>query len=116
MTHLNDSDPDDTGDSAMKVKVKYLTPLKDVTKKSEEYFEIKPSATINNLAQEIITRYGAPFEDYLVAPGEGTFTTKKISIGIQRDGLIGTKTIGFLKGFETPLKDQDLVLFYPPYA
>jgi molybdopterin converting factor small subunit len=100
----------------MKVKVKYLTPIKNAVGRNEESFEFVPATSIAHLVEEITERYGSGFSNYLVASEDGALTTKKVNIGIQRDGIIGTKRIELLNGFDTPLKDQDLVLFYSPQA
>ncbi len=52
----------------------------------------------------------------MVSPESEELTTRKISVGIQREGIIGTKSIELLSGFDTLLKNQDCVLLYSPQA
>ena len=100
----------------MYVKVKYLMPIRKAAGKSEENFELESNITVTDLIKELVKRYGEDFKNFMVSPESEELTTEKISVGIQREGLIGTKMIELLDGFDTFLKDRDCVLLFSPQA
>ena len=84
--------------------------------KDEESFEFECDARVADLIRKMIEQYKKDFEGLVVSPQTGEFMTNKIAIGIQREGFIGTKTIQWLNGFDTILKDQDRIVLFLPRA
>jgi len=75
----------------MNIKIKYVAPINNVVGKSEESFEVESGTKISDLIKQIISRYGERFRNFLTGPEKGKFISEKIKIGIQREGMIGTK-------------------------
>ena len=100
----------------MNVNVKYLFPIRKIVGRDCETFEVNPNINVANLVEEMALKYGEGFKEFMVSSESGKFTTGRVSIGIQREGVIGTKRIEFLNGFDTLLMNQDVVLLYNPHA
>lgn len=90
----------------MKIRVKFFTTLREITGKKED--EIQPSSliTIKELLTQLSKKYGKQFTDYIY--DERGDVRKYIQI------LINGRGIDVFQGFETKLKEGDVIAIFPP--
>ncbi len=86
------------------MKVQYFATLRKITGKSEENME---AANVGELIKKIIDIYG---EDFKKALYDSNNLRKGVII------LKNGKNILYLKNFETPLDENDVVSIFPPVA
>ncbi|MGD8506015.1 MAG: MoaD/ThiS family protein [Candidatus Bathyarchaeota archaeon] len=87
----------------MKVKVQYLGFIKNITKKSEDNFELEDDASLSQLLNKIAGIYGKPFKREVYESG---LKDVKMGFVVTVNGVL----IGQLKGMDTQLNNGDNVL------
>ena len=90
----------------LEVEVKYYAMIREATGKRKEIVGLPPKSSIGDLIDMLVNRYGEEFARYIY-DGE-----KRI-----RDYLsfmINGVNVNSLEGFDTPLKDGDVVALLPP--
>jgi molybdopterin synthase sulfur carrier subunit len=90
----------------LEVEVKYYAMIREATGKRKEIVGLPPKSYIGDLIDMLVNRYGEEFARYIY-DGE-----KRV-----RDYLsfmINGVNVNSLEGFDTPLKDGDVVALLPP--
>lgn len=90
----------------MKVKARFFTRLREITKKREEEIEVEEKITLSEFLEILEKKHGEEFRKYLrnrMGAPRGTLQF-----------LINGKNVRTLKGFETILKEGDVVAIIPP--
>lgn len=86
-----------------KVKVQYLGFIKNVTKRSEDEFELEDGASLSQLLDKIAGIYGKPFQKEVYESG---LKDVKMGFVVTVNGVL----IGQLKGVDTQLNNGDNVI------
>ena len=86
----------------MKIKVIYLGYVRNLTKKSQETFEVKENITIGELLNVISRKYGSPFQHEIYEPEQEKL---KHEYGVIINGFLMNR----LQGLKTILKNGDKV-------
>jgi molybdopterin synthase sulfur carrier subunit len=90
----------------MKVEVKFFTSLREITGKKVDQIQLQEAITVKGLIKVLSEKYGKEFKEYIYDKnGE---TQEFLSF------LIRGKNINKMQGFETKLKDQDVIAILPP--
>lgn len=90
----------------MKVEVKFFTSLREITGKKVDQIQLQEAITLKELIKMLSEKYGKEFKEYIYDKnGE---TQEFLSF------LIKGKNINTMHGFETKLKDQDVIAILPP--
>jgi len=90
----------------MKVKIKFFTRLREITGKKEEEIELNSNVALDKFLRQLSKEYGQEFQDYIWDRWEQPRGTLQF--------LINGKNIMTLHGFETELKDGDIIAIIPP--
>jgi len=90
----------------MVVRVRSFFDLKRAMGSGEVLLRLKEGASVKDLIQVLVERYGEKLKDFLFKEGEKVNT----SISIYVNGRL----IDFLDGLETKLSDGDVVSLMPP--
>ncbi len=90
----------------MKIGVKFFTSLREITGKKEEELEFSGVITVKEFLNHLAERYGRQFMDYVY--------DKKGNVQTYIQILINGRGIETSQGFETKLKDGDIVAIFPP--
>lgn len=90
----------------MKVQVKFLASLYDVTKTLKAEVEIPDNATVRDLIQ-VIDKSISPNFSRVILDESGKLRDQYVI-------LINGRSIDFLKGLDTRLSSNDEVTFLPP--
>ena len=90
----------------MKVKVRFFTKLREITKRKEEEFEVEDSLTVRHFLKILTERYGCEFEEYVW----DRFGRPHGHLQF----LVNGKNIRSMCGLETKLKDGDTLVILPP--
>jgi len=90
----------------MKVKLRFFTRLREITNKREEEIEVKKDTAVEDLLKLLEEKYGLEFKDYI--------RNKRGRLRENLQYLINGKNVGSLQGFETKLKEGDIVAIIPP--
>lgn len=92
----------------MRIRVKFLANIREITNESEIELEIHPGDSIETVMKTLELRYGTEFKEA---------TTGITASGIPRVSiLVNGRDMDFLKGFETELQDGDIIVIIPPVA
>jgi molybdopterin synthase sulfur carrier subunit len=90
----------------MIVRVKFFTSLREITGKKTEDIQLKENTTINQLIKELSGKHGKKFDQYIF--NEQNKVQEFLSF------LVSGQNINNLNGFQTTLKDGDVVAILPP--
>jgi len=90
----------------MDIKVKFFTSLREITGKKEEGIQIPSKLTVDEFLIHLSKEYGREFKEYLY--DENGNVQKYIHI------LINGIAVSSLQGFETKLKEKDIIAILPP--
>ena len=90
----------------MKVEVKFFTSLREITGKKTEDIQLKENTTITELVQQLSRIHGKEFDQYIY--------NKQNKVQEFLSFLVNGQNINNLNGFETALKDGDVVAILPP--
>ena len=90
----------------MKITVKFFTSLREITGKKEYEIQLANIITVEELLANLSKKYGKKFTEYLY--DEKGKVQKYIQV------LINSRCINELQGFETKLKEGDIVAILPP--
>ena len=86
------------------MKILYFALLRDITRKKEEDWQ-KPEATLGNLLQDLVARYGHDFERWILKDGD---LWNLVII------LVNGQDVRQLQKLQTPLAANDTVVIFPP--
>jgi len=86
------------------MKILYFALLRDITHKKEEDWQ-KPEATLGNLLQDLVARYGHDFERWILKDGD---LWNLVII------LVNGQDVRQLQKLQTPLTSNDTVVIFPP--
>lgn len=90
----------------MKATVKFFTSLREITGKKEDEIQSPNIFTVEDLLDHLSKKYGKEFTSYLYDE------MGKMRTYIQV--LVNGRGIKALEGFETKLKEGDVVAIFPP--
>ena len=90
----------------MKVEVKFFTSLREITGKKTEDIQLQENTTITELVQQLSSTHGKEFDQYIY--------NKQNKVQEFLSFLVNGQNINNLNGFETALKDGDVVAILPP--
>jgi sulfur-carrier protein len=90
----------------MKVEVKFFTSLREITGKKVDELQLQDNTTINELITLLSEKYGKNFREYIY--------DKKGEVQGFLSFLVNGKNINVLQGFNTELKEGDVVAILPP--
>jgi len=90
----------------MEVKVKFFTSLREITGKKEDEIQSPKIFTVEELLDNLSKKYGREFTEYLY--------DEKGEVRSYIQILINGRGIKALQGFETKLKEGDVVAIFPP--
>lgn len=82
------------------IRVKFYGNLSDITKTRSVTMTVAEGSTVRDLLNQLLIRFGEPFQEAL----------EHAAI------LINGRTIEVLKGLETELNAEDVVMIVPPMA
>lgn len=91
----------------MKVILKFVSPLHELSGKKEDYIELSKDMTIKDLISIMNNRYDKKFIEYIFDEKTGNF---KSHIVVMKNGV----NIKSLNDIETKLEDGDIIHFFPP--
>ena len=92
----------------MEVTVRYLNPLREVTKISEEKVEVKEGDSVEDLVHMLSKKYGSGFDRYAYS-------------GVKQEGipiliLVDGQNVQSLEGAKTKLRQGNVITIIPPIA
>ena len=90
----------------MKVEVKFFTSLREIAGKKVEQIQLQNTITVNELITVLSARYGKKFREYIY--------NKKGEVQGFLSFLVNGKNINTMQGFDTKLKNGDVVVILPP--
>jgi len=86
------------------MKIEYFALLRDITHKKEEEWH-EPAATLDDLLQALIQRYGPEFSRWVFRDGE---------FGRLAIIMVNGQDVRGLRGLDTKLSASDTVVLFPP--
>jgi len=95
-----------SGGAQMKVEVKFFTSLREITGKKVEEIQLDHAITVKELLTLLSDKYGERFREYLY--------TREGQVQGFLSFLLNGKNINALDGFDTELKDGDVLAIIPP--
>ena len=90
----------------MIVQVKFFTSLREITGKKTEDIQLQQNTTINQLIKLLSGKHGKKFDQYIY--NQQNKVQEFLSF------LVNGQNINNLNGFQTALKDGDVVAILPP--
>jgi molybdopterin synthase sulfur carrier subunit len=90
----------------MKVEVKFFTSLREITGKKVDEIQLQNVITVEELLTLLSEKYGKKFREYIY--------NKKGKVQDFLSFLVNGKNINFLQGFDTELKQGDIIAIIPP--
>ena len=90
----------------MKVEVKFFTSLRDITGKKADEIQLQNVITVEELLTLLSEKYGKKFREYIY--------NKKGKVQDFLSFLVNGKNINVLQGFDTELKQGDILAIIPP--
>lgn len=90
----------------MNIEIKLFTSLREITGKKIISLRLKKMISIEKLISILVIKYGKRFKDYIYTDQENVQDFLSF--------LINGKNINNLQGFDTLLKDGDVVAILPP--
>jgi molybdopterin converting factor small subunit len=97
----------------VRVTVQYCTLFKRAVGIGKEEYALEEGKSVADLWIKILEKYGTEIEKagYVDAV---TKEPRSIIISISRIGVLGLKHVDLYDGLKTKLKDEDLIIIYPP--
>ncbi|WP_440944885.1 MoaD/ThiS family protein [Methanosarcina sp. T3] len=92
----------------MKILVKFLATIREITDKSEIELEIRPGYTVGTALQTLQASYGTEFKEATTGTTAGGIPKVRF--------LVNGRNADFLEGLETELKAGDVLVLVPPVA
>ena len=90
----------------MKVEVKFFTSLREITGKKADEIQLQSVITVEELLTLLSGKYGEKFREYIY--------NKKGKVQDFLSFLVNGKNINVLQGFDTKLKQGDIIAIIPP--
>ncbi len=90
----------------MKVEIKFFTSLREITGKKVDLINLQNTITVDELITLLSKKYGKNFREYIY--------NKKGEVQEFLSFLVNGKNINNMQGFDTKLKDKDIVAILPP--
>ena len=90
----------------MTVKVKFFTSLREITGKKTDEILLENTVTVKELLILLSDKYGKPFREYVY--------NRKGDVQDFLSFLVNGKNINVLQGFDTELKQDDVIAILPP--
>ena len=90
----------------MKVEVKFFTSLREITGKKADEIQLQSVITIEELLTLLSDKYGKKFTEYIY--------DKKGKVQDFLSFLVNGRNINVLQGFDTELKQGDIIAIIPP--
>ena len=90
----------------MKVEVKFFTSLREITCKKVDEIQLQSVITVEELLTLLSEKYGKKFTEYIY--------NKKGKVQNFLSFLVNGKNINVLQGFDTELKEGDIIAIIPP--
>jgi len=90
----------------MKVEVKFFTSLREITGKKADEIQLQTVITVEELLNLLSEKYGKNFREYIY--------NKKGKVQDFLSFLVNGRNINVLKGFDTELKQGDIIAIIPP--
>jgi molybdopterin synthase sulfur carrier subunit len=90
----------------MKVEVKFFTSLREITGKKSDEIQLQNVITVEELLTLLSEKYGKKFREYIY--------NKKGKVQDFLSFLVNGKNINVLQGFDTELKQGDIIAIIPP--
>lgn len=92
----------------MKIHVKFLATIREITGKPEIELEIRPGDTVGAALQALQALYGPEFKEATTGTTAGGIPKVRF--------LVNGRNADFLEELETKLKDGDVMVLVPPVA
>ena len=92
----------------MRIRVKFLANIREITDESEIELEIHSGDSIETVMKTLELKYGTEFKE--ATTGITASGIPSISI------LVNGRDMDFLKGFKTEMQEGDVVVLIPPVA
>ena len=90
----------------MKVEIKFFTSLREITGKKVDQLQLQSTITVDELIIMLSEKYGKKFREYIYNhKGE---PQEYLSF------LVNGTNINKIKGFDTKLKNEDIIAILPP--
>jgi molybdopterin synthase sulfur carrier subunit len=90
----------------MRAEVKFFTSLREITGKKVDELQLQGNITVDELLTMLSEKYGKKFREYIY--------NKKGEVQGFLSFLVNGKNINVLQGFDTELKEGDVVAILPP--
>jgi len=90
----------------MKVEVKFFTSLREITGKKADEIQLQNIITVKELLTLLSEKYGKKFREYIY--------NKKGKVQDFLSFLVNGRNINVLQGFDTELKQGDIIAIIPP--
>ena len=90
----------------MKVEVKFFTSLREITGKKADEIQLQNMITVEELLNLLSEKYGKKFREYIY--------NKKGKVQDFLSFLVNGRNINVLQGFDTELKQGDIIAIIPP--
>ncbi len=91
----------------MRVKALYYATFRQITGRKEEEVELKNNARVSDLLSFLFKKYGREFRESIMDDGG-------LRMGVKI--LLNGRDVDFIDGFDTELRDGDVVHFFPAIA
>lgn len=92
---------------SIQIMVKFFTTLRELARTDKEMFYVKNGECISNIIENVVSKYGREAYEYLHDKSSG-----KIDPSIKF--LINGVDVQRLQGFNTGLRDGDIIAIIPP--
>jgi molybdopterin synthase sulfur carrier subunit len=90
----------------MKVEVKFFTSLREITGKKADEIQLQNVINVEELLNLLSEKYGEKFREYIY--------DKKGKVQDFLSFLVNGRNINVLQGFDTELKQGDIIAILPP--
>ena len=90
----------------MKVEVRFFTSLREITGHKVNKILLQNSSTVEELLTRLSEKHGKNFREYIY--------NKKGEVQGFLSFLVNGKNINIMQGFDTKLKENDVVAILPP--
>jgi len=90
----------------MKVEVKFFTSLREITGKKMDEIQLQSVITVEELLTLLSEKYGENFREYIYS--------KEGKVQDYLSFLVNGRNINVLQGFDTKLKEADIIAIIPP--
>lgn len=90
----------------MKIEVKFFTSLREITGKKVDEIQLQSIITVEELLTLLSDKYGKKFIEYIY--------NKKGKVQDFLSFLVNGRNINVLQGFDTKLKQGDIIAIIPP--